>query len=184
MKRKNVVIAVIGVMILFAAIFALVSVFSNNTTIQPLILDTIKLRSNFDNPVQRAKAITEINSIVEDLNSEGINDGWTVLASCMPTQEGCSDDDFMNFIISAVNARKKDLEYNGVIKDIIIVHRYWGDTENVIEFSQALTNANTAINGMHASSAVNAWNKIIECNGVCAEYDNLFFDLVEVVVDL
>lgn len=178
------VIAVIGVMILFAAIFALVSVLSSNVTIQPLIQSTIKLRSNVADPVLRAKAITELNDIVQELDSPGINDGWTVMASCVPSAEGCSDDDFMNFIISAVNDREKDLTYGAVLKDIIITHRYWGDTENVIEFSQALTNVNTAINGMHASSALNAWNKIVECNGVCPEYDNLFFELVEVVSQL
>ncbi len=184
MQRKNVVIAVISIMILFAVIFALVSVFSSDTTIQPLIQSTIKLRANLDDPVLRAKAITELNDQVKDLDSPGINDGWTVMASCIPTAEGCSDDDFMNFIISAVNDREKDLTYGAVLKDIIITHRYWGDTENVIQFSQALTNVNAAISEMHASTAMNIWNKIVECNGVCPEYDNLFFELIEVVAQL
>jgi hypothetical protein len=184
MQRKNVVIAVISIMILFAVIFALVSVFSSNATIQPLIQSTIKLRSNLDDPVLRAKAITELNDIVQELDSPGINEGWTVMASCVPTAEGCSDDDFMNFIISAVNDREKDLTYGAVVQDIIVVHRYWGDSENVIQFSQALTNVNTGISEMHASSAMNLWNKIIECNGVCPEYDNLFFELVEVISQL
>lgn len=178
------VIAVIGIMILFAVIFALVSVFSSDATIQPLIQSTIKLRANLDDPVLRAKAITELNDLVKDLDSPGINDGWTVLASCIPAAEGCSDDDFMNFIISAVNDREKDLTYGAVLKDIIITHRYWGDTENVIQFSQALTNVNMAISEMHASTAMNTWNKIVECNGVCPEYDNLFFELIEVVAQL
>lgn len=178
------VIAVISIMILFAVIFALVSVFSSDTTIQPLIQSAIKLRSNLDDPVLRAKAITELNDIVQELDSPGINDGWTVMASCIPSAERCSDDDFMNFIMSAVNDREKDLAYGAVIKEIIITHRYWGDTENVIQFSQALTNVNTGIGEMHASPAMNIWNKIVECNGVCPEYDNLFFELIEVVSQL
>ncbi|MBN1644995.1 hypothetical protein JW851_03080 [Candidatus Woesearchaeota archaeon] len=182
MKRKNVVIGVICAMILIAVIFALVSLFSGKYTAKPLILNTINLRANFDNPVARAEAITEINKIVADLNDAGINEGWRAMAACIP--ETCSDDEYMNFILSAVNNRPKDIEYSEIIKELVKVHRFWGDSTNVIVFSQSLTNTNNLVNELHFSTAVNAWNRIVECNGECEDYDNLFFDLIKIIVEL
>lgn len=182
MKRKNVVIGIICAMIIIAVIFALVSLFSSKFSIQPLLLNTVYLRANFDDPIARAKAITEINTIVADFDDSGINEGWRAIASCIT--EGCTDDDYMNFIMAAVNSRPGDIENAAVITELIKVHRFWGDTTNVIVFSQALTNTNNMVNDLHFSTAVNVWNRIIECNGLCEEYDNLFFELIKVVVEL
>lgn len=176
------VIGVISAMILIAIIFALVSMFSSKYSVQPLILNTIYLRNSFDDPVARAKAITEINTIVSDLDDSAINEGWRAVASCIT--EGCTDDDYMNFIMAAVTARPGDLETSDVIAELVKVHRFWGDTSNVIVFSESLTNTNNLVNGLHFSTAVNAWNKIVDCNGACEEYDNLFFELIKVIVEL
>ncbi len=182
MRRKNVVIGVIGAMILIAIIFALVSLMSGRSSVQPLIHSTIKLRANAEDPVLRAKAITDINSLVQDLDNSGVNEGWRAMAVCIP--EGCSDDEYMNFIISAINEYPKDIEHNAAIKELIKVHRFWGDSTNVITFSQALTYSNNLINELHSSKAASIWNSIVDCNGVCEEYDNLFFELIGVVVEL
>ena len=182
MKRKNVVIGVISAMILIAVIFAMVSLFSSKYTAKPLILNTINLRTNFDDPVARANAITNINTIVADMDDAGINEGWRAMAACIP--ETCSDDEYMNFILSAVNDRPKDIEYGNIIKELVKVHRFWGDSTNVITFSQSLTNTNNMINDLRFSTAVNAWNRIVDCNGECEDYDNLFFELIKTIVDL
>lgn len=182
MKRKNVVIGVIGAIILIAIIFAMVGLMSSSASSKDLVLNVIKLRASNDNPVLRAKAITDLNTIVEDINSNVINDGWRGIAACIP--EGCTDDDYMNFIMSAIVDKPNEIENSDVLIEAIKVHRYWGSSTNVIEFSQALTNTNTLINGLHFSTAVNVWNRIVECNGQCEEYDNLFFELIKVIAEL
>ncbi|MBD3361879.1 hypothetical protein GF358_03760 [Candidatus Woesearchaeota archaeon] len=182
MKRKNVVIGVIGAIILVAILFAMVSLMSSSASSKDLVLNVIKLRTNYDDPVLRAKAITDLNSIVEDIDSSVINEGWRGLAACIP--EGCSDDDYMNFIMSAIVDQPNAIEHSDVLIEAIKVHRYWGSNTNVIEFSQALTNTNNLINELHFSTAVNVWNRIVECNGQCEEYDNLFFELIKVIAEL
>jgi hypothetical protein len=182
MKRKNVVIGVIGAMILLAVIIAFFSLFSSSATIQPLILNTITLRNHADDSIIRAEAITELNSLVDRLDSSGINEGWRAMASCIP--QGCSDDDYMNFIAYGVNDHGNDLAHGEVIKELIKVHRFWGDETNVIVFSQSLTNTNNLVNSMHVSTALNLWNDLVVCNGECAEFDDLFFEIIEVIVQL
>ncbi|MBW2968974.1 hypothetical protein KY304_01635 [Candidatus Woesearchaeota archaeon] len=182
MKRKNLVIGVIGAMILIAMIFALVSLMSDRSSIQNLIHSTIKLRDNIEDPVVRAKAITDINSLVQELDNSGINEGWRAMAVCIP--EGCSDDEYMNFIISAINEYPKDIEHGYIVKEIIKVHRFWGDSANVIEFSESLTESNKLITELHSSKAANLWNDIVSCNGECEEFDNLFFEMIGVIVEL
>jgi len=182
MKRKNVVIGIIVAMILIAMAFALVSLFSGSVSVKALVLRTIELRNNFEDPVARAQAITDINAFVSELNDQGINEGWRSLAACIP--EGCTDDDYMNFIMSAVSAQPKKFEHSMLIRNLIKVHRYWGDKTNVIIFSQALTDTNNMINELHFSTAANVWSDIVACNGECEDYDNRFFKMIKVIVEL
>ena len=178
MSLKTVVIGTLGLGILVTALAILLS-FTSGTDQTPELIPTIaSLYQHKADSVTRAKDITKIDEIVTDLDNPEITDAWMSLLDCL--KENCLADDYFNFIMIIINEKSSDIKYSNLLTNILITERYWG-TENIVEFSRALTAANTDIDALHNKEASDKWQDIVECNGACPEKNDLFFDMIQIL---
>jgi len=176
MSLKTVVIGTLGLGVLITAVAILLS-FTGGTDQTPELIPTIvQLYQHKDNSVEKAKDITKIDEIVTDLDNTQITDAWLSMLDCL--KEQCVPDDYFNFIMIVINEKSNDLTYSNLLTNILITQRYWG-TENIVDFSKALTAANTDIDTLHNKAVSDKWDDIVACNGVCAEKNDLFFQLIQ-----
>ena len=178
MSLKTVVIGTLGLGILVTAVAILLSLTSGTDQTPELIPAIASLYQHKDDSVAKAKDITKIDEIVTDLDNPEITDAWLFLLDCL--KENCLADDYFNFIMIIINEKSSDIKYSNLLTNILITERYWG-TENIVEFSRALTAANTDIDALHNKEASDKWQDIVECNGACPEKNDLFFDIIRIL---
>jgi hypothetical protein len=175
MSLKTVVIGTLGLGILVTAIAILLSFTTGESQVPELIPTIVKLHQDRENPVEKAKDITRIDEIVVDIDNTAITDSWHSMLTCL--KENCVPDDYFNFIMIIINEKSHELKYSNLVTNILITQRYWG-TENIVEFSKALTAANTDVESLHDTAISGKWQQIVECNGECPEKDDLFFEMI------
>ncbi|MEM4263472.1 MAG: hypothetical protein QW666_01070 [Candidatus Woesearchaeota archaeon] len=180
MSVKTVVIGVLGLGIIITALaVALSFLMENQADASTLVLNVIDLKQKADDSVARAKAVTSIDKAVKSLHNEAISESWQTLLECL--QKGCVPDDYFNLIAVIVQERKEEIANSDLIFNILVVQRFWGG-ENIVEFSKALAAANDAIEQLGSKTASNKWSEIIACNGTCKERDDLFFDMIKLII--
>ncbi|MBD3303869.1 hypothetical protein GF343_01890 [Candidatus Woesearchaeota archaeon] len=175
MSLKTVVIGTLGLGILVTALAILLSFTTGESQTPELIPTIVKLYQNRDNSVEKAKDITKIDEIVTDIDNPEITEAWLSMLDCL--KETCVPDDYFNFIMIVINEKGHEIKYSNLLTNILITQRYWG-TENIVEFSKALTAANQDIDALHNKAASSKWNEVVECNGVCPEKNDLFFQTI------
>jgi hypothetical protein len=175
MSLKTVVIGTLGLGILVTALAILLSFTTGESQTPELIPTIVKLYQDRDNSVEKAKDITKIDEIVTDIDNTEITDAWLSILDCL--KESCVPDDYFNFIMIVINEKGHEIKYSNLLTNILITQRYWG-TENIVEFSRALTAANTDIEALHNKAISSKWQEVIECNGVCPEKNDLFFQTI------
>jgi len=180
MSIKTVVIGVLGLGIIITALaVALSFLMANQADVPTVILNAIDMKQKLDDPVVRAKAVTNIDEAVKTLRNDAISESWQTVLSCL--QQGCVPDDYFNFIAVVVQEKKEEVLSSDLIFNMLVVQRYWGG-ENIVEFSKALAASNDAIEQLGSKTASDKWAEIIACNGACPEKDNLFFDMIKIVL--
>jgi len=175
MSLKTVVIGTLGLGILVTAIAVLLSFTTGESQTPELIPTIVKLYQDRDNSVEKAKDITKIDEIVTDTDNTEITDAWLSMLDCL--KEKCVPDDYFNFIMIVINEKGHEIKYSNLLTNILITQRYWG-TENIVEFSKALTAATKDIEALHNKEVSAKWQEIIECNGECPEKNDLFFQTI------
>lgn len=180
MSLKTVVIGALGLGIIITALAVALSFFvGNQADVPTLLLNTIDLKQKLDDPVVRAKAVTNIDDAVRSLRNDAISESWQTVLSCL--QQGCVPDDYFNFIAVVIQEKKEEAVNSDLIFNILIVQRYWGG-ENIVEFSKALAAANDEVEQLRSKAASDKWSDIVECNGACPEKDDLFFEMIKIVL--
>jgi len=177
---KRLLTWIIGLLFLFAIIYTLVQVFSSAPSPTELMLSTITLRSTNDT-VHRAELITDMDTTVRELESEPIAAQWSTLTECIAPNT-CTQDDYFDFLLMVATERPKEVAHADLIANAIAVNRYWGNSERIIEFSKALSDANDQVAGVELKSVRNKWQEIIYCDGKCANYHDLFFDFTRLLL--
>lgn len=175
MSLKTVVIGTLGLGILVTALAILLSFTTGESQTPELIPTIVKLYQDRDNSVEKAKDITKIDEIVTDIDNTEVTDAWLSMLDCL--KETCVPDDYFNFIMIVINEKGHEIKYSNLLTNILITQRYWG-TENIVEFSKALTAANTDIEALHNKAISSKWKEVVECNGVCPEKNDLFFQTI------
>jgi len=175
MSLKTVVIGTLGLGVLITAVAILLSFTGGPDQTPDLIPTIVKLYQHKDNSVEKAKDITKIDEIVTDMDNTAVTDAWLSMLDCL--KEQCVPDDYFNFIMIVINEKSHDIKYSNLLTNILITQRYWG-SENIVEFSKALTAANADIDVLHNKAISNKWDEIVACNGVCPEKNDLFFGLL------
>lgn len=169
--------AIVGIVVLVVAVVLVVNVVRSEPPVKELILKNVELR-NANVTVERAELVTTIDQIVADVGHEAVTDQWKRMLDCLPAK--CPDAAFLDMaLIVAVNF---DLPESGVLVDVITTAKYWGNPEHMLEFSKALSSANEKIGEFEKRGVEKAWQKVVECNGECAEMNDLYFDLITSIV--
>lgn len=176
MSLKTVVIGTLGLGVLITAVAILLSFTGGPDQTPELIPTIVQLYQHKDNSVEKAKDITKIDEIVTELDNTQITDAWLSMLDCL--KEQCVPDDYFNFIMIVINEKSHAVQYSNLLTNILITQRYWR-TENIVDFSKALTAANTDIDALHNKAVSDKWDDIVACNGVCAEKNDLFFQLIQ-----
>lgn len=179
---KRLLTWIIGLLVIFAIIFSLVGVFTPGPSPADLMQDTMTLRTT-NNTVQRSELITQMDRTVQALESQAINAQWVSLSSCIASN-ACTQDDYFDFLLMVAVERKDEVPNAGLIINAITVNRYWGSPEKIIEFSKAVSEANDQVERLGLQTVENKWREIVQCDGKCPEYHELFFEFIRLLLSV
>ena len=147
-----------------------------------LILKVLELREDYASSdlISQAEKVTEIDNLVSFIKSQPIDDSWETTALCIA--KNCADTDFLDFILDiSLESGKTGSEKGRLIVNLLTADKYW-NTDNTLQFSQALTDTNSEIENFNSEAANAKWKEIVECNGACSQKDQLLFELLKLIV--
>lgn len=179
---KRLLTWIIGLLVIVALVFFVKQVFFSSPSATELMLNTIALRSTNDT-VQRANLISDMDDMVRGLENDGITAQWGTLSNCIATN-GCTQDDYFDFLMIVAIERQDDVPNAALIANVIMMNRYWGNAEKIIEFSKALSEANDQVEALQLKSVKNKWQEAVYCDGKCPTYHALFFDFIKLLLSV
>ncbi len=175
----SIVVSVIGILIILAAVVVIAKVMGSDAPYRPIIYKTIELRKAAS-PVEKANLITNIDDLVVQADSVEVKDQWDRMMQCLAT--ACPDEAYLDMVLVTVAAFEQDIPESAVLINVIATAKYWGDPNHLLDFSKALSIANDQIESLDNRKAEKVWEQIVECNGVCPEKNDLYFDLIGIIV--
>ncbi len=177
---KRVFTWIIAVVFLIALVYGAFKVFSEKASPPELMVDAMELRATNDT-VARAELITEMDKSVKLLESDGISAQWASLSACIAANS-CNQDDYFDFLLMIAVEKPKEVPHSALVINAITANRYWGNSEKIIEFSNALSEANRQVEELDLRTVRNKWQEIIQCDGKCAGFHNLFFEFIRLLL--
>ena len=171
------ILPILFIVLIVTVAYLLYPMFAKNVGPQ-IILNIIKLRTE-SQTLSRSQLITETDDMVKSTKDRSLMGEWSTLTQCLP--QGCPDDDYLNFI--GLVTQQMDIPNRDLIQNIIITYRYWG-TDEIVRFSKAMTAVTRSIEDTYSRSLEEKWKGIIECDGKCAEKNDLYFQAIEIAVEL
>ncbi len=175
----TVLVSLLGIAIVLAAVVIIASVLGGEAPIKPLIYKTSELRKATD-PVEKANLITAIDDLVVQAENDEVTAQWDRMMGCLAT--ACPDEAYLDMVLVTVAAFEEDIPESALLINIIATAKYWGDSEHLLDFSKALSIANEQIDTLDDRKAQKIWEQIVECNNVCPEKNDLYFDLIGAIV--
>ncbi len=123
-----------------------------------------------------AEHTTNIQKIVSSAGYPSLTAAWYKLVDCI--YDSCPGAFYLDLI--------EEVELDGGeshkgLLPAIKTFRLWGGKNNIL-FSQAFTEANSAINSLKNEDAEKYWGLLVECNAQCSNFENLEFSLIESLV--
>lgn len=179
---KRILTWVIGLAFLIAIIFTLVNAFSAKPSPAGLMMDTITLRET-NATVERAELITGMDKTVKELKDPAISAQWAGFANCI-SGNVCTQDDYFDFLLMVATEKADEVPHAELITNAITVNRYWGNSEKIIDFSKALSDANAQVEQLGLKTIANKWREIVACDGKCPQYHDLFFDFIRLLLSV
>ncbi len=175
----SILLSALGIIVFLSAVVLGFKILGSNAPINPIISDTIDLR-NAEDPVRKAQLITELDDLVQQAENEDVSEQWSRMTSCLATS--CPDEAYFDMILVTVAVYENKIPQSALLINLIATNKYWGDPEQVIEFSKAMSTADEQVNELDSRNAAKIWSEIVACNAVCPERNDLFFDLINVIV--
>ena len=146
--------------------------------VKPVANDIIKLRSA-TNPLDKAKIISSTDNLIKKMNNKEVTAQWDVITECI--NKGCSDNKYFDFLIILFTQYKDKIAQSDLLMNILAVQRYWR-TDEVVTFSKAMSYVDEEIGKSRSSTLKNKWKEVIECNNQCAKNNDLFLQLIQLVI--
>lgn len=171
--------AIVGIVILVVAVIIIINVVRSPPSVKDLIGKSIDLRKATD-PVDRANLITALDDLVAQSKSVEVQEQWERMTQCLAT--ACPDEAYLDMVLVTVAAFEQDVPESALLINVIATAKYWGDAEHLLDFSKALSIANEQVKTLEDRKVEKAWEKIVECNGVCPEKNDLYFDVISAIV--
>jgi hypothetical protein len=173
---------IIAVVFLIALIISAWQMFKEKPSPAQLMIDAMTLRTTNDT-VGRAEIITEMDRQVKMIKSNGITAQWASLSACIAANS-CNQDDYFDFLLMIAVEKPKEAPHSEIIVNAITANRYWGNSEKILEFSKALSDANAQVDDLGLKTVRNKWQEIIQCDGKCPRYHDLFFEFVRLLISV
>lgn len=145
-----------------------------------LLLDIIELRENYIQRkiIETAQKVSDIDEEINTMNNTKITNNWETITLCLA--ENCSEEDFIEFILTVILEKQEEISNGEIIEGLLTANKYW-NTDNVVKFSKALTETNQNINLLNDATISETWFKIIDCNGICIEKEELIFEIIKLL---
>ena len=179
MKLKSVVVSAVAVGFFLALVILVYSLVSEDPPYTAIIVKAIELRNVKNDSVARARMVSSLDNLVATTKGDEAKVQWSKIIDCLSSQ--CADDQYFDLIVASALEGQKSVHRARLIVDLIATARFWG-TQEVIEFSKALASSDEQVAAMRSKLLGRQWDVIVACDGKCAEKNDLFFDLVRVVV--
>ncbi len=176
---SSVIFAILGIVIVVVAVAVIASVLSSEPPVKQLIYKSIELRKAVE-PVERANLISALDDLVAEADNQEIKDQWDRMMQCLST--ACPDEAFLDMALVTVAQFEDDIPESAVLINIIATAKYWGDAEHLLDFSKAMSMANEQIEAVKDRKVEKLWQQVVECNNVCPEKNDLYFDLIGTIV--
>jgi len=171
----TVIAAIAGILLIVVTVVILVAVLTPNSDPSSLISKAIELR-NSKTPIERANLITSIDDEVASLGNSDVSEQWDRMLSCL--SEVCPDEAFLDLILVTTAAFETEIPNSATIINAIATVKYWGNSENMLDFSRAMSNADKQIEESDNRAAKKVWDQILECENTCEDKNNLYFALI------
>jgi hypothetical protein len=173
------VIRSLGILFVLLAVIAGVYFFKINGAVNTaqIVVNVVNLHYTTLSTVERGNLVSLTDDMVSKLNDPKVNAQWQRLIQCFP--QGCDDKEYFGFLYVLVDA--VNVPHARLITNIIVTQRYWGTGENILIFSRALTDVHTDITPL-GSKVTGLWDKVVACDGTCADKNDQFFNLIKEVV--
>jgi hypothetical protein len=175
----GIIAAIAGILVVVIAVVILVAVLTPNSNPSGLISKTIDLR-NAKTPIERANLITSIDDEVANLGAGDVKEQWDRMLSCL--SEVCPDEAFLDLILVTTAAYETEISNSATIINAIATVKYWGQPEQMLDFSRAMSTANDQIDESDNRAAKKVWGQILACENTCAEKNDLYFALIRDLV--
>ncbi len=170
--------AVLGIILILAAVVIVLSVLTKEPPVKPILTKSIELR-NASDPVRKARLITDLDSLIAKSKNENLISQWGRMTECLSTR--CPDEAYFDVVLITLAEYPEDVSQSELLINVIAVNKYWGDSEHLLEFSKSLSSATDLVGELKSKNARKIWDQIVACNGVCAQKNDLFFELIKTV---
>ena len=176
---SGIFVSILGIFILLIAVVVIAKVLGSDAPIKPIIQKSIELRKATGS-VERASLISSLDDLIVQSDNEEVQSQWDRMTSCLSSS--CPDEAYLDLILVVVANFESEIPESNVLINIIATAKYWDDSEHLLDFSRALSIANDQIDELDSKKARKAWDSVVECDNVCPEKFDLYFDLIEAVV--
>jgi hypothetical protein len=173
------ILAILGILVVIAAIFVIVKIVGADAPIKPIIQYGIELR-NTNDTIKKSELISKLDELIQQADNEDLTEQWQRMTGCLGTT--CPDEAYFDLVLVVVSSYETDIPESATIINLIATNKYWGDPEQIVEFSKAMTLADEQIRDLKSRSAEKVWAEIIACNAVCPERNSLFFRLIGTIL--
>ena len=176
---SSIIFAILGILVVVVAVAVITSVLSGEPPIKGIIDKSIELRKAAE-PVARADLISALDDLVTEADDQDVKDQWDRMMQCLPTV--CPDEAYLDMVLITVAAFEQEIPESAVLINIIATAKYWGNAEHLLDFSKAMSIANEQIELLDDRKVEKLWQQVVECNNVCPERNDLYFELIGTIV--
>lgn len=169
------ILAILGIVVVIGAIFLIAKIVGGNAPIKPIIQYSIELR-NTNDTVKKSELISKLDELIQQAENDDLTEQWQRMTGCLGTS--CPDEAYFDLVLVVVSVYEADIPHSATIINLIATNKYWGDPEQIVEFSKAMTLADDQIRDLKNRSSEKTWQEIVACNAVCPERNDLFFELI------
>ena len=177
---KRILIWTIIVLFVFALLIFVKQVFFPAPSPTMLMMDTMTLRTT-NSTVERAELISDMDDAVRRIENDAIMAQWITLTDCLAAGT-CSQDHYFDLLLMVAIEERDEVSNAELVANVITVNRYWGNSEKIVEFSKALSASDDQIYEIGLKTVSNKWQEIVDCDGKCAEFHQLFFEFTRLLL--
>lgn len=172
----SVIAAIAGILLIVVTVVILIAVLTPNSNPSGLISKSIELR-DAKTPIERANLITSIDDEIANLGNSEISEQWDRMISCL--SDVCPDEAFLDLILVTTAEFETEIQNSATIINAIATVKYWGNAENMLDFSRAMSTADSQIEESDNRAVKKVWDEILECENTCDDKNDLYFALIK-----